>query len=95
MELKILKNEHYIDIANECDFKEGSKVFTASCFLNKNIDGEFKDFSVSEENEKIVKVMSCSFEMLEMLKDILEQREDGRDYVNLSDMRDLIKKATT
>lgn len=47
------------------------------------------------ENKADQTLIECAPEMLEMLKEILEQREDGRDYISLSDMRELIKKATT
>ncbi len=96
MKLKILKNEHYIDIVNECDFQEGSTAFTASCFLNKNIDGEFKDFSLTEENESIAKVLLCSFEMLELLKEIFNMQSNWNilpSHVN-EEIESLIKKAT-
>jgi len=85
MKLKILKNEHYIDIVNECDFQEGSTAFTASCFLNKNIEGEFKDFSLTEENESIAKVLLCSFEMLEQLKVMFSFYEELAMKINSDD----------
>lgn len=92
MKLKILKNEHYIDIVNECDFEEGSTAFTASCFLNKNIEGEFKDFSLTEENESIAKVLLCSFEMLEFINSISESENTPVSYRKKA--KELIKKAT-
>jgi hypothetical protein len=98
MKLKILKNEHYIDIVNECDFQDGSTAFTASCFLNKNIEGEFKDFSLTEENESIAKVLLCSFEMLELLKELVRVFEtectDSMQSDAIYYSKQLIKKAT-
>jgi len=81
------KNESSIPIV---EFRHNGDVYIKGELIEKEVGIAFKELLYPN-----IKKNENYNEMLEMLKDILEQREDGRDYVSLSDMRELVKKATS
>jgi len=60
----------------------------------KHFEGENFNDPIEKEAKANALLISKAPEMLEMLQDILEQRLDGRDYVSISDIQNLIKEST-
>lgn len=77
------KVESHLDIAINSDKSDCiAWVYSESDY--KNINGKANALLISKAPE-----------MLEMLKEILYGKEDGRNYINENDIKKLIKEATT
>ena len=76
---------------NGCHNDDDRNIFYSS--KGSNYNGNHWDIPDEEKANAIL--ISKAPEMLEMLKNILEQREYGREYVSIENMKKLIKEATT